>query len=413
MPNNQPQLQSSLGDTKTSKTKQDRTWNMGNLALGKVLKVHPKRYTADVQLFKTNDIIMSPSDQEGKFSCKIGVPNAGFDTTYNKPYGTIIPLQKGSIVLVGFVRNMKGKPVILKVFHEISEETGQSNLKNILESEYRNLGESEINRYINITPIQDFICYSPNGDLEISSHSKSFLAFKEQEMDDEEFDYEDLSIRDATGKVTSVSQRFSTPKKLIAVFRDNYLDNMTNWLKVIINPVKTSIRLAKLQREGKVSLIEIDETGAIRLRRHLDTKSLDKFDSEDYTELCITEAGGVEVSVRGSKLSTLEIGGEGITLHSEGDMRITSGENLAIESTQNVNIECSGKAEIQGKNLKVTNSDTVEIDCKTASIKSTTANIECTQSNVKGDVSLTGTMKINGKRVAVQGDSISDNNTIK
>ena len=56
MAENQPQLQSSLGEVTSTKTENDRVWDMGYLALGQVTKVHPKRYTADVRLYSSGDI---------------------------------------------------------------------------------------------------------------------------------------------------------------------------------------------------------------------------------------------------------------------------------------------------------------------------------------------------------------------
>ena len=250
----EPQLQASLGEITSVKTKKDRNWNMGYLALGKVLRVHPKRYTADVQIFGTNDVVMSAKDQEGRHACRIGVNNAGWDETYKKPYGEIIPIQKGSIVLVGFLKNYKEKPVILKVFHNISEDLGQSNQKNILNALYSPDADDEIGRYVNISNIQDFISIDKEGNFEIASHTKSFLVGKERAMDDEFYDYEDLETKNADQTTLSVDERYSIPKKYMAVFRDNYTDELTNWLKFIVDSKQTSFKLAKLQQKENKSI---------------------------------------------------------------------------------------------------------------------------------------------------------------
>ena len=186
--------QSSLGTINSTHTQQDRNWNHGYLALGKVLNVYPKRYTADVEIFKSADQLHSSHEQEGRHACKIGVSTAGFSDLYQAPYGEIVPIQRGNIVLVGFLKNTKEQPVILRVFHDISEEVGESNFRNILPnsfSVYSNIGD--ILDYLKITPIQDFLKIDRFGNIELSSHTKSFFVATESNVVDDQFDYEDLS----------------------------------------------------------------------------------------------------------------------------------------------------------------------------------------------------------------------------
>ena len=116
---NKPQLQSGLGEAVSNKTSKDRNWNMGYLAMGKVIAVHMKSYTADVQILKSSDKHTSILSQEGKHACRICVRNAGFDTIHNKPYGETLPLQVGSLVLVGFLKNSQDQPIIISVLHDI------------------------------------------------------------------------------------------------------------------------------------------------------------------------------------------------------------------------------------------------------------------------------------------------------
>ena len=87
-----PTGQNSLGEVLPNSSRHDRTWNNGQMALGEVIKVHQKRYTADVRVIKTQDDFVSPDNQEGRYACKIGVSLAGFNTTYQMPYGEIIPI---------------------------------------------------------------------------------------------------------------------------------------------------------------------------------------------------------------------------------------------------------------------------------------------------------------------------------
>lgn len=369
MPNqNQPQLQSSLGEVANNKTKVDRVWNMGTIALGVVLKVHAKRYTADVRIYGTNDKFSSSHDQEGRYSCRIGVNNAGFDNEFQKPYGEIVPIQKGAIVLVGFLRNSKEKPVIFKVFHNTSEEVSQNNYKNILDSVYSDDGKGEISRYLNITPIQDFVSVDRNGNIEIASHTKSFFVAKEREMDEENFDFEDLTVKKPDNYTISNDSKYSRPLKFMAVFRDNFVDNLTNWLKIFIDASKTSFKLVKLQQaENKSTFLEIDKSGGIKLRRQLDTKAFEG--SKNYTEIGIDSKGKINIVVSGDKTTKLTVDGSGVKLDTASPVELSSDEDIKIS----------------GKTLKVASKN----------------------------IDFTGEMKLNNKRVAVKGDSTSDGATIE
>lgn len=311
--NNAPVLQSSLGTIKPTHSQEDRSWNHGYLAFGKVLNVYPKRYTADVEIYKTADKFHSSYEQEGRHACKIGVSTAGFSNLYQAPYGEIVPIQRGNIVLVGFLKNTKEQPVILRVFHDISEEVGSFNFRNILPdyfSAYSNIGD--ILDYLNITPIQDFLKIDRFGNIELSSHTKSFFVASESNLSDDKFDYEDLSVKfpkdktvinplagisdlydagslsglsyynygDDNERVLSketihVDEKHSKPKKYMAVFRDNYYDSITNWLKVIVDAAHTSFRILKIQQQtNQNTSFDVAEDGTIKIRRQLDSRAL-------------------------------------------------------------------------------------------------------------------------------------------
>lgn len=310
--NNGPVFQSSLGTLNSTHTQQDRNWNHGYLAFGKVLNVYPKRYTADVEIFQTSDKLHSTHEQEGRHGCKIGVSTAGFSDLYQAPYGEIVPIQRGNIVLVGFLKNTKEQPVILRVFHDTTEEVGSFNFRNILSnyfSAYSNIGD--ILDYLKITPIQDFLKIDRFGNVELSSHTKSFFVATESNLIDDKFDYEDLSPKfpkdktvvnplagisdlydlNSTGQsyynwgddaerqlsveTVHVDEKYSKPKKYMAVFRDNYIDSATNWLRVIIDAARTSFRILKIQQQdNQNTMFDITEDGTIKVRRQIDTRLL-------------------------------------------------------------------------------------------------------------------------------------------
>lgn len=305
-------LQSNLGTIRSTHSQEDRSWNHGYLAFGKVLNVYPKRYTADVEIFKTADVHQSSYDLEGMHGCKIGVSTAGFSDLYQAPYGEIVPIQRGNIVLVGFLKNTKEQPVILRVFHDIGEDVGEFNFRNILPnyfSAYSNIGD--ILDYLKVTPIQDFLKVDRFGNIELSSHTKSFFVATESQISDDKFDYEDLSVKspvdktvinpsagianmydpdgngisyynygdDAEVKLSTetvhVAEKYSKPKKYLAVFRDNYVDSTTNWLKVIIDAANTTFRIFKSQQqENQSTLLDIGKDGTLEMRRQLDSRLL-------------------------------------------------------------------------------------------------------------------------------------------
>ena len=334
-----PTLQSSLGSVRSNSINSDRVWSMGSLCLGEVLKVHNKRYTADVRLYGSSTTISSASSQEGVHSCRIGVSNAGFDPVFKKPYGEIIPIQKGSIVLVGFLNNSKKKPVILRVFHNISEDTGQHNNTNILSSTYTLADAIESNKYLNISRIQDFITVDGEGSFELSSHTKSFLVgINNKEIDEETFDYEDLSVKDINQTTVSVDEANSKPLKLLAVFRDHFLDTKTNWLRIIINPLKTAFKIAKVQQlVNALSELEIDCDGNIRMRRQLDKNTFSG--SKNYSEILLDNQGNIKLRVKGESSSSIQLNKEGeISIDSDSDITIKSNRltitgDVVIEGT--------------------------------------------------------------------------------
>lgn len=316
-PNSSMRPTSGLGPYVDNSNKVDRTFDNGYLAFGQVLKVYPKSYCADVQIFHTNDKFRSSHLHEGKHGCKIGVSSAGFSDQYQAPYGEIMPIYRGNIVLVGFLKNVTDQPVILKVFHSIEETVGTVNFRNILPNTFDNYTTTgDITDYLKITPIQDFIKVDKFGNVELASHTKTFLICKEGIIPDT-YDYEDLSVKSTTDKsvinpvqymatqyddtqvnysedtlsklpfkTVSVDEKYSAPKSYMLAFRDKYVDKATNWLKMLVDAAKTSFKLFKFQQEKKQStLLELGEEGEIKIRRQLDAMLFTDYENTKKTEL--------------------------------------------------------------------------------------------------------------------------------
>ena len=358
MSTERPMLQSSLGVVANNSTSKDRIWNNGYLAFGKILKIHHKRYTADVKILGSQDIISSDVKQEGKYACRIGVNYSGIDSQFNKPYGEVIPLQKGMIVLVAFLKNTKEKPVIIRAFHDISEEVGATNYNNILTSIYPIDKDDSVEsfRTLKVSRIQDFMTMDGIGNLEIASHTKSFFVATNKEIDEENFDYEDLSIKDKkTNKTIGVPYNHSYPLKFLLTFRDAFEDKISNWLKIFIDPIKTAVKIAKVQRvDNKLTMLEIDEKGAFKVRRQLDSKSWSG--GEKFTEISIEENGNVDIVYNNAKKVTISVNDSGVSVSSDSDITFSSktinleGNLIKLEGN---NIELEGNATLNGREIAV------------------------------------------------------------
>lgn len=351
MPENskaEPMLQSSLGRVANNSTKKDRSWNNGYLAFGKILKIHYKRNTADVKLLKMSDTLMSEVEQEGKHACRIAVQSAGVDKEFKEPYGEIIPLQKGMIVLVAFLKNTKEKPVIIRAFHDISEDDGAINYENILPSqEIPETNVAEMFRYTNISRVQDVYTVDGVGNHEFSLHSKSFFVAKDGSFDEETFDYEDLSTKNKkTNKTVYIPERKSFPLKFLACFRDNYTDGETNWLRMIVDAAKTSFRLAKQQQNDMLTSIEIAEDGTFKLRRQCDTMTFDS--GSDYVEIKISPEADITVTKeKAGKVTTIKVNEEGVDLTTDEKVSCNAKKGVKVETEKG--IDFSAKENIDFK----------------------------------------------------------------
>lgn len=352
----EPVLQSSLGVAANNSNSADRTWNNGFLAIGRVLKVHHKRYTADVIMLGSSNVIMSSNENEGKHSCRIGVGNAGFDKTFQKPYGEIVPIQEGSLVLVGFMKNKREKPVILRVFHDIGEAVGENNTKNILDVNFLNttkLSELDTRRYTNVLRTQDFVTIDGLGNFEVSSHTKAFFAGKyTEEIDPENYGYEELSVKDLNQQTVNLPPEESKPMKFVAAVQDSYDSGSCNWLRFIVDAAKTVFKLAKQQRsENKLSLLEVSETGEIKVRRQQDSAVFDS--GVDYTELIIKTDGKIQVErTKGAKKTVVTVDPNEVNLKKTGTktttMKITDSE-VSINTDNPIKYESKESIELKVK----------------------------------------------------------------
>lgn len=464
---NSPVGQSMLGIKVPIETEKDRSWNHGYLAFGKVLSVNPKRYTAEVQIFGSQDTIRSNNQNEGRHAARIGVQMAGFDDRYQMPYGEITPLHKDDIVLVAFLKNSQDQPVIIKSFHDISEAEGTTNYRNILPGD----ADSEaitgnIDDYLKISPIQDYTKVDRQGNIEWVSHTKSFFVARNK-IDEEEFDFEDLSVKfpvdksvinphsntsnefdDTSGAsdttetdgyypsetdtiksgmaTVHVAEKWSKPKTWMAVFRDNYHDSKTNWLRVIANAEQTSLRIIKSQQKsttnsftsllnsskkskgGACSMFEIDSVGNVRMRRQLDARNIIDYSmkrdednptqnpSKQYSEIQLYSTGAITLetvdkskTIAGNSDTTsaytayprtfvyIAPGGQGVQITTTGQMSIAAQQGIAVQSDDNIMLNSK-------KNITMQAENNIIMQCKNSSDTNSSATFSMTHDGAAG-----------------------------
>lgn len=389
------QLQSSLGEQVDNKIKSDRNWNNGFLAFGKVLKVHHKRMTADVQLYGTGDQIVSEEQNEGLHSCRIGVTMAGVDETYQMPFGETRPLQPGMTVLVGFIRNTQEKPVILNCFHNIEEDIGETNLNNILTSTYPLEDEVDMLRYTKISRVQDVLTVDGQGNFEASAHSKAFFIGTAADKDWEHFDYDDLSTKDKRNpdKTVGIPEGNSPPLTYLGVVRSAFNDEETNWLRILLNAVDTSIRLSKqTQEDSKESEIAIMADGAVRLRRQLESMAWDA--PRGYTEVSIAADGSLNIKVNDKTTFTISKDGN-LSIQQTGTHTIASQGDVSISSQSNTRVSAAGTLTLVGRYIHFSTDNWHSTDNLT---KIVSQDIQLQGAvAVTGNQTTSGSMTINGR----------------
>lgn len=387
-----PVLQSSLGIVKGNSNRADRSWNSGYLAIGKVTKVYQKRYTADVQITGTSaGTIASSEANEGKYACRIMVNNAGYDETYGKAYGEIIPIEVGTIVLVAFLKNDSNQPVIIGTFHDNGENNGDDNWMNVLPSDLlknSELTDGDKYRYTNITRSQDFFTIDGYGNFELASHFRSFIIGSSRKtLNEDELEYDDLSVRNPDGEVLSMPSSDSAPLSILGVIKAG-VDEICDSIRFFVNGAKTTMKLMQVQRSlGQSSVIEFTKAGDISLRRNLDTYFTDEEDAKQFTKFSVTHDGKVIIRHQTAKDKYSEISTDAtgkVTLN------YGAGSKSSVVKLTDAGVEMTTESDIKLTSTNATSFDTESFEIKSGSWPT-----------------------INGKKIIVEGDSTSDGATVK
>lgn len=341
-------LQSSLGKVKED-TRKDLDMG-GILMMGEVIKVYPKYHTADVKLVnRTYGALVGSSSTYGKLSCKIMESFAGYDKELGVTFGKVTPIQKGCVVIIGFIGNKKAQPVILGCVH--NPEVLKNNLIDYKENDLDKAEEWQSYQLF-MTRLQDYFFMNKNGEFELGHHSKSFIKFSEEELDDTRktgFSNINLTMRNKrTGATLWDNEAKFKPFSFLAVLRDKFDNATSTFLRLFING--RQLRLSKDNPENLVFL-EIDEDGSFRIKQQYDTPQRDEsknysefkldFESKSIKVIQNTDGDVTEIEVKSNSGIILKSSKQ-IEVSSTKDVAITSAETVDI-TAQNINLNISSK----------------------------------------------------------------------
>lgn len=330
-------FQSSLG-----KVQEDhrRDLDMGGiLILGEVTKVYPKYHTADVKLVnRTYGALVGSSSTYGKLSCKIMESFAGYDSKLGVAFGKATPIQKGCTVIIGFINNKKAQPVILGCVH--NPEILKNNLLDYPENNTEAAEEYQSYQLF-MTKLQDYFYANKEGEIELGHHTKSFIKFSAEELDDTRdtgFSNTDLFIRNKRTGAALWHNNESTfkPFSILAVLRDKFENATSSFLRLLITGRK--IRLSKDNPDNLVFL-ELEEDGTFRIKQQFDSPQRDS--SKNYTEFKLDmETQKVKVSQHiNDSVTTIEVApNSGVLVKSSKEVSVSSTKNVNITSSEVVNI---------------------------------------------------------------------------
>lgn len=354
------QFQSSLGNV-TQENRSDIKMN-GYTSLGRIIKIHHKKNTADVKIVRTNDVISSLAENEGRFACKILTVNAHFNKDTCKSNGVIEPLTEGELVVIGFLEGRKTEPIILGSLHRLDDTD------NILPSEYPiNMdNRREYLKYLRVFPSQDYIRVDGDGNFEVAFHGKSFFKFDDTGINDSHngTDFKNLYEKDKfTGNTLTMEDKsYHKPKDFIAVFRDNWIDDITTWTKFLVQS-NGLIRISRDNNDNSLTFVEVNKLGEFKVRRQIDTNLYE--DGATFSELVISKSGVVRLNrnnfdgfsaliMHEDNTVTLETKDKGkivITLNKDGKLNIETSNSISIKSKKDIDINAEGDLNLRGSRI--------------------------------------------------------------
>lgn len=307
----------------------------GVLALAKVLKVHHKQGTVDVQTIRTNDVISSDPSNEGKFAARVLTVNAYYDSMLSTSSGVQEPIQEGQLVLLAFMDGYKNNPIILGSYHNTWDAA-----QNILPMNYpltpdTNMWDKrEALKYLRVHPSQWYMRVDGIGAMEMSHPSKTFLQMDPdiygEGINDTHGGYDQINLNERDPQFgTSRSgrtQETTNPVNVLFVHRSSAEDDLTTWTKLFIN-AHGMFRVTRDNNDNMLSYFQMTETGGMKIRRQIDTPVHEG--GNNYSEINLAETGGISIS------RTVNGGTSSMSVDDNGDILLqhSSGNYMKINST--------------------------------------------------------------------------------
>lgn len=168
-----PINQSSLGEH--SLVPKNPGMNIDRIVMAKVTAVHYKYGTVDVQLTRDNTKFSSSPNSKGRYSAKL--PREFSGTTENgKSFGSVKPIQVGTLVIIGFINGSKNSPIVLSVYgtEQEAKELNRSDIDDV----YGKSGDlyKQVDDTFTVYPNLTYDFVGGNGSRTMSFPGQSFLA---------------------------------------------------------------------------------------------------------------------------------------------------------------------------------------------------------------------------------------------
>ena len=149
--------------------------NIDRIVMAKVTAVHYKYGTVDVQLTRDSTKFSSSPNSKGRYSAKL--PREFSGTTENgKAFGSVKPIQVGTLVIIGFINGSKNTPIVLSIYgtEQEAKELNRSAIDDVHDKSgdlYKQVDDT-FTVYPNLT--YDFV--GGNGNRTMSFPGQSFLS---------------------------------------------------------------------------------------------------------------------------------------------------------------------------------------------------------------------------------------------
>lgn len=359
-------LQSSLGNI-SYPYRQDLD-NGGKISLGRVVRVNNKTNTADVALItgSTNASCWN----ENNITCQ-RMGDWGYDKETKVAYGSASPIHKDQIVLVGYIDNMKTKPVILggiaPPYNDVTNfprERAQEEIK------------SEENESYSVNIHQDFSFTNGHGEFEKAHHNGTIFTGRMDKLSDHRengFKYRDLTLRDKlTMKALRLKEKLFNfkPFNYLLVTKNTYHDEDQTVYNRFYHDAEHGVTRASRDTENTLFYMELEDGFTIKQQRDSNRRPPSKYDERTYphqtlrqSDYDLLEKTKLENEVPDyqpiNETSEVRIDKDGtVIIHVQdktdsSQVRISPG-NITMTTTGNINLEgtninLTGRNHIGGK----------------------------------------------------------------